>query len=589
MSEGSSSGKSSWSLPWGMATEEASAEPPHDSSSLLTEKSPEEIKTEVLKAAKERTKAKAKLFKKKDTTSGESVKSSDTEEKSVEDESNKLVEDSMSGLRMGPEAFSLGNVTECYGSSSDKEQFASNEKLVLDTSMSEETNTVCTSGFQEIDAEEAALLDVSSDVGAMKANSDSVSQPQDILASAQTNHMSDSHGDNERPETKSESEHVESDESINYKCSGLKITEVKSFSELSDMDSDREPLGTDISSSMEFVNKGDIPQDNKEVVEESSSSEPEMLDCDKQLCNKPETSNGVLDDCLGTSDTQNETSGLNFDASNSHIETSEVHIEPTDADSDHQSDPGQGPADEHEADELHMEESAQRDVEDISYGATVDNIINTVLQSQTDMLKAATEDIEGELRVVKSDSDMSVNTSRLDTSAETCGSEDTVVAEGSLPGEAMVSSSDSGKLTLESADSCTHLEHQDDTAGEDETSDSVKLPDTESECVFEHESRLSPDVDTGVTDAGLCGEAGDLDEVGRDLSPAHSFVKCMFEDGEGRPDDGCDSQSTEKSESSRSAHSSHESGDEVDTTTSSDIEIISLPTPNGENKQVPNC
>lgn len=79
-------------------------------------------------------------------------------------------------------------------------------------------------------------------------------------------------------------------------------------------------------------------------------------------------------------------------------------------------------------------------------------------------------------------------------------------------------------------------------------------------------------------------------------SPSASFVKCMIQDIEEAMEDaskledsGSDNHSEEKSESSKvdsefekSVYSGHESSDEIETTTSSDIEIISTPTPNGE-------
>ncbi|KAK7494421.1 hypothetical protein BaRGS_00014313, partial [Batillaria attramentaria] len=76
-------------------------------------------------------------------------------------------------------------------------------------------------------------------------------------------------------------------------------------------------------------------------------------------------------------------------------------------------------------------------------------------------------------------------------------------------------------------------------------------------------------------------------------SPSASFVKCMIEeameDASKLEDSGSDNHSEEKSESSKvdsefekSVYSGHESSDEIETTTSSDIEIISTPTPNGE-------
>ncbi|KAL3876276.1 hypothetical protein ACJMK2_034142 [Sinanodonta woodiana] len=75
-----------------------------------------------------------------------------------------------------------------------------------------------------------------------------------------------------------------------------------------------------------------------------------------------------------------------------------------------------------------------------------------------------------------------------------------------------------------------------------------------------------------------------------EISPSSSFVMLddSTDDNSKQNDNNSDthSNSTEKSEFPRSIHSSnHESSDEIDTTTSSDIEIISIPTPNGENRQ----
>ncbi|KAK6171346.1 hypothetical protein SNE40_019555 [Patella caerulea] len=89
----------------------------------------------------------------------------------------------------------------------------------------------------------------------------------------------------------------------------------------------------------------------------------------------------------------------------------------------------------------------------------------------------------------------------------------------------------------------------------------------------------------GVTNQGMLEQSND--------SLGGSFVKCMIEEAmedTSRPDDsGSDGHSNgEKSESSKfeseNDKSGHESSDEIETTTSSDIEIISAPTPNGEYK-----
>jgi len=73
------------------------------------------------------------------------------------------------------------------------------------------------------------------------------------------------------------------------------------------------------------------------------------------------------------------------------------------------------------------------------------------------------------------------------------------------------------------------------------------------------------------------------------VSSSSSYVKCMIEEAmedSGRVEDSnsdhdCHSTGGEKSECSRST-GGHESGDEIDTTTSSDIEIISTPNSNGD-------
>ena len=69
------------------------------------------------------------------------------------------------------------------------------------------------------------------------------------------------------------------------------------------------------------------------------------------------------------------------------------------------------------------------------------------------------------------------------------------------------------------------------------------------------------------------------------VSPSNSYVKCMIE--EAMDDNASDTHSNggEKSECSRST-GGHDSGDEISTTTSSDIEIISTPTPNGDGSKV---
>lgn len=80
------------------------------------------------------------------------------------------------------------------------------------------------------------------------------------------------------------------------------------------------------------------------------------------------------------------------------------------------------------------------------------------------------------------------------------------------------------------------------------------------------------------------------DEISKrleEISPSSSYVKCMIEDAMDDSakleDTGSDTPS--KSECSRST-GGHDSGDEISTTTSSDIEIISTPTSNGDGSRM---
>jgi hypothetical protein len=123
------------------------------------------------------------------------------------------------------------------------------------------------------------------------------------------------------------------------------------------------------------------------------------------------------------------------------------------------------------------------------------------------------------------------------------------------------------------------------------------------------EQGYNPEEEERETDSGGDAEAAFLDEASASqqwlslsglgdfdssTSPTASFVKCMIEDAMGMEDAAAKHEtdsgsSEEKSEGSKidsefekSMHSGHESSDEIETTTSSDIEIISTPTPNGE-------
>ncbi|WAQ97529.1 TMF1-like protein [Mya arenaria] len=362
-----SSGASAWSLPWVTGTHESQAE---SGETLVKEKTAEEIKTEVLKAAKERTKAKAKLFPKKDIKSVEKDPSSGFQEIS-ESEAN----DSDTAHDISTEVAQGHDISETGG------------KLV--ELQADEDTSVELSAISNVEVNEEETLTLVPDTSV--PNED---QATDVVAN---------------------------------------IGQVQSLSELSETDSDKEPYGTDISSSVEIVSRTDIPSENI-VVEESSASEPELIECDKSGEESEDTA------C---------------------INPARIGYE----------------------DELQVEEDLHVDIRDAGFD---DELADTV----------ATSDNQTEMQDVE-----------------------------------------------ESAE--------------------------------DHDFRdvMAKDSENGKNKG--------------DISPAHSFVKCMLEDvmDEGKQDDNSDSHSTEKSEGSRSIYSNQESGDEVDTNTSSDIEIISLPTPNGENRQ----
>ncbi|KAK3092062.1 hypothetical protein FSP39_024833 [Pinctada imbricata] len=105
------------------------------------------------------------------------------------------------------------------------------------------------------------------------------------------------------------------------------------------------------------------------------------------------------------------------------------------------------------------------------------------------------------------------------------------------------------------------------------------------------ESSNSQDDLTNQQEIEETGNAEDMQESeakngsSGSVSPSSSYVKCMIE--EAMDDNASDTHSNggEKSECSRST-GGHDSGDEISTTTSSDIEIISTPTPNGDGSKV---
>ncbi|XP_069125270.1 TATA element modulatory factor-like isoform X6 [Argopecten irradians] len=153
----------------------------------------------------------------------------------------------------------------------------------------------------------------------------------------------------------------------------------------------------------------------------------------------------------------------------------------------------------------------------------------------------------------------SSDTSKLDSSMDTHTSEDTVVDNR---GEEEVL----GEVTPEEQISAKEVSSVESIA-------SMKTLDSSQVCPEESERRDSTefqDDSRKITDSMFS------------VSSSSSYVKCMIEEAmedNGRSEDNnsdCHSTGGEKSECSRST-GGHESGDEIDTTTSSDIEIISTP------------
>ena len=182
------------------------------------------------------------------------------------------------------------------------------------------------------------------------------------------------------------------------------------------------------------------------------------------------------------------------------------------------------------------------------------------------------------------ESDSSINT--LDVSLDTCTSEETVIDEG-------LSSSGTSETMKEKTPADTAEVSNVEAESNRTCGASPNISAEQSEVIDTEQVGLDVESASNELQGFTNEETSDGSESGEraELSPANSFVKCTLEDAmeESKGDDNSDNHSgTEKSDGSRSIHSGHESADEIDTTTSSDIEIISLPTPNGENRQVRN-
>ena len=321
-------------------------------------------------------------------------------------------------------------------------------------------------------------------------------------------------------------------------------------------------LRCDVSSSVEFITEKDIPDvENVKTDEQTDSIAEEVVKTASENLSEVdelETDHQVTDAGASQSDTF---SVIDKDKSGSNLKISE--------------------------------ETISASSEQVDNDSVTDTVKEPVIQeSESSFVNLNQHELTG-----RSESESSINT--LDVSLDTCTSEETVVDEGlssSGTSESMKIKETIDTSEVSNIETETHKKLDDLP---DSSSEHGELKDTEqtvdvivnTESV---ESQIIPSEEP-IKSSGeltlMVEETSDGSDLGErtELSPANSFVKCTLEDAmeESKGDDNSDNHSgTEKSDGSRSIHSGHESADEIDTTTSSDIEIISLPTPNGENRQV---
>ncbi|KAH3734871.1 TATA element modulatory factor-like isoform X2 [Dreissena polymorpha] len=559
----SEEGKSAWSLPWGLGAEGGANT---KEESLVKEKSAEEIKSEVLKAAKEKAKAKSKLFPKKDRDKKASEADDDSASVSGSEkgENAEGVEHSLGSdlaeIKCAEKEINIGTISKNVLERTDKESLISGDSKcvsVLLEGSAEKTvdvelsgiTSIDASGFQEINEEEAEISSVfmEENIQPFRKESETLLPAGDITE-ASTQQLTKSQSTLYEKTLENFYKDTEDNETIlNEPVPDAKKKENSGFKEFNEteallneslvsnvptevsdetvLENDKDTLGADISTSVEFVNKTD-------VSEESSASEPELLDADKALSS--EVCADVETEILISDQTYHNTRIVRDDQ---------------------------------------VTESDLFDITNESYHENVEDVSVYSEGDKTNVKQDLFVKSESCPQFQTTESDP--NVAKLDSSVETCTSEETLIdlsanlGYGDEKSSAMTSSISEDKPEtvdkmecVELTKASTHLDKSiDDDNVEDMADVSVR-------------SDNSTDSEKGSEKA--------------ELSPAHSFVKCMIDDGldDGKLDDNSDSHSTEKSEGSRSIYSNHESGDEIDTTTSSDIEIISMPTPNGENRQV---
>lgn len=568
MDETSSGGSSSaWSFPWGAGTEEK--QEPEES--FTKPKSAEEIKSEVLKAAKERSKAKAKLFPEKtdkesklktpggekteaDTGSTTHLKGEDATLKG-EDKESQLKERIEAPLKQGSEPRTHSS-TENDSIRKDTDIPKMSDKVTepLQSEANKDVESECSSmlkeeivdSFREIvqEGESAQLFDdgkIQTLGNSMQivVSSDSFTDvtlsviEKEAGSSAVTEEEADS---TEKIEVKSEVhnlqhgdiEDVENLTPDSYSKEKIHAEDFDSVKDTSIISPVENVAQVQISSQSEF---------SADDLVEYSGSDPEIVECEKVSSDEDIVKVSQPEICeISCKETQ--ASGVSVVESTFDDLNNEV------LDTDEQ-----------------KESVKDLKPENLDSVDITEDVAECVI-SDKEQEHAETETVK---ELITSDSESSM--SRLDTSAETCASEETVVEQCS---------------NKEVKDSCGEMSLDGDEIEKELVPFSAM--EKSSEINFE-----VSDVDNGDDNRKLSEEESAFVEGKGDISPAHSFVKCMMEDvlDENKNDDSSECHSTEKSDGSRSVNSNHESGDdEIDTTTSSDIEIISLPTPNGENRLV---
>lgn len=644
-SDESSGSASAWSFPWGASTGESVQD--STSESLIKVKSAEEIKSEVLKAAKERTKAKAKLFPSKTKVSSDQEKtlqeplstqtdkktnvsvklksekppdtggdkvSQDKEPKDGETDSSvsketKLSEDLISTPQTSSESSESTQHTSSESSnrtqqtSSDRsesmQQTSSESIECMQQTSSEISVSMQQTHSESIDSiqqtssdttwsdiqekETVAVLDQQELGGKFpalgteepKIQTDYFSEPE-LLTEVNTNANENKAGKQELhnvSEVMSVTEKTDKSDDLKEKASLSEESDkteivVQCFplddggevKDLSDSELTRKLSGTDISSSVEFVSEKDVPSaenlTGSVYFPELSGSDPEIIDCDKTNSDEELMNDKIVTSSLDEQSHieenvhKQEVKELDLSVSDPSHETAKtLHVSSHDEDNNDVV----FETDSSEKEGSQFEKGAK--VEEHTYGTGEDSLLMVVPDS------AIPETVKS-LR--SSDSESSVN--KLDSSMETCTSEDTVVEQGSKLDDSIDRAGLAGKPQEVSVEQYENLDQE------------KILEEPDDACAKTVEKvNIKTNTEENETEKGT-------------ISPAHSFVKCMLEDAieEGKHgDDNSDSHSSiEKSEGTRSVYSNQESGDEIDTTTSSDIEIISLPTPNGENRQV---